>query len=126
MNMRTFVLITGLLEIIAGVAFFLIPQLLPGGENADTLAIMWNRMFGVAALALGYYALLVWKNFGVGPATGFSKVFMVFHVGTAAALYYGYSGGYEIFIAGVALHAVLAMITLYYSIQLKNQKNLSS
>jgi len=120
MGFRAFVLITAILEISAGVLFFLVPQLLPGAEDASPLALMWNRMFGAAALSLGYYAMMVWRNFAEGPATGFTKVFLVFHVGTAAALYFGYSAGYDIFIAGVALHAGMAMITLFYSIQMRN------
>lgn len=120
MNLRTFVLITAILELGAGVVFFLVPHLLPQAEPDNALAIMWNRMFGVAAIALAYYAMLVWKNFGVGPATGFTKVFIVFHVGTAAALYYGYSAGYDIFLGGVAFHAIMAMITLFYSIKMRS------
>ncbi len=117
--MRTFVLITAILEISAGIAFFLVPHLLPGAEDAGPLAIMWNRMFGAAALAVGYYALLVWKNFGHGPATGFTKVLLVFHIGTAVALFTGYRAGYDIFLAGVALHAVMAALTGFFAMQLQ-------
>ena len=119
MGLRTFVLITAVLEISAGIAFFLVPHLLPSAQEVGPLAIMWNRVFGVAALALGYYALLVWRNFATGPATGFTKVFIVFHVGTSAALFTGYQAGYDIFVAGVALHLVMAAITIYYSVKLR-------
>jgi len=117
--MKTFVLITALCELIAGALFFVVPHLVPGAENADVLSLTWMRMYGVAAMSIGYYALLAWKNFAFGPARGFTKVFFVFHIGVAVALYFGYHGGYTEFLGGVGFHLLMAILTIFFGSRLK-------
>lgn len=112
--MKNFILITAIIELIAGIALFITPELVPDLKGASIVALTMARMYGAAAIALGYYALLVWRNFGPGPATGFLKTFTAFHVGVAVASFFGYSQGLTTFIGVVVLHGLLAIITIYF------------
>jgi len=117
--MKNFILLTAACEILAGVLFFVAPTMVPGAEDAGVLAITWMRMYGVAAISIGYYALLVWRNYAPGPAMGFVKVFTMFHLGVAVALFFGYKGGYDIFIGGVGFHLLMALGTIFFGTRLR-------
>ncbi len=116
MNLKTFVLITAIIELLAGVGLFLAPQLMPPMADQGPMAFTLARMYGAAAIAIGYYALMVWRHYNPGPIQGFLKTFLVFHVGVTAAALYGYNQGVAEFLPVVALHAIMAGLTIYYTI----------
>ncbi len=119
MNLKVFVLITAIIELLAGVGMFLVPDMIPMMEGEGPMALTLARMYGAAALAVGYYALMVWKSFAVGPAKGFCKTFIVFHLGVAVAAYFGYSQGLADFLPVMALHAILGFLSIFYFVSNK-------
>lgn len=110
--MKWFVLINAILEIVAGLVFMFMPGLIPGFESADEQTHVVCRMYGAAALALGWYALLVFLHFAEGPFRGFLKTFTVFHLGVALANFQGYRAGLEDSVGALGLHGVLGVICL--------------
>lgn len=122
MTAKSFVLVTAIIEIGAGALLFIIPSLIPEMEGESAVAFTLARMYGAAALAVGYYALMVWKNYAPGPVQGFLKTFLVFHVGVAAASFGGYNSGVQNFILVASLHLGLALMTIFYIVQVRNQK----
>ena len=112
--MKHFVLITAVIELVAGMALFLSPEIVPELKGEGAVGLTLARMYGAAALAIGYYALMVWRNFNPGPVHGFLKTFIVFHVGVAVASFFGYVQGLETFIGVVILHGLLALVTVYF------------
>lgn len=122
MTPKTFILVTAIIELLAGAALFIMPTVVPEMAGDSPMAFTFSRMYGAAALTLGYYAIMVWKNYGAGPVQGFLKTFIVFHVGVAVAAYTGYNAGLESFIGVCTLHLVMALLTLFYFVQGKNEK----
>lgn len=122
MTLKSFVLITAIIEIGAGALLFIMPSMVPEMHGESAMAFTLARMYGAAALAVGYYALMVWKNFSSGPARGFLKTYLVFHIGVAVAAFGGYSSGINNFILVSSLHIGLALLTIFYIVQMRNQK----
>lgn len=112
--MKAFILITGLIEFLAGAVLFLAPQLIPLFSDADPLTLCVVRIYGGAALTLSWYAWLVWRNFATGPAKGFLKTFSVFHLLVGVGSLSGYLDGIETMLGGVVLHGVMWLLTLYF------------
>jgi len=110
--MKWFVLLNAALEIIAGVVFLFFPQLVPGVNPEDANSAVLCRMYGAAALALGWYALLVFLNFREGPFRGFLKTFIVFHLGVALASFHGVQAGLDTFNGPLGLHGLLGLACL--------------
>lgn len=110
--MKWFVLLNAVIEIAAGLVFMFAPGMVPGFEVADAQSHVICRMYGAAALALGFYALLAFLHFGEGPLRGFLKTFSVFHLGVALANFHGYRAGLEDTVGALGLHGVLGIICL--------------
>lgn len=110
--MKWFVLLNAIIEIAAGIVFMFMPGLIPGFDSADTQTHLVCRMYGAAALALGFYALLAFMHFGEGPLRGFLKTFTVFHLGVALANFHGFRAGLEDCAGALGLHGVLGVICL--------------
>lgn len=115
--MKSFILFNAILELVVGLVLFIAPGAVPELQGESAMSFTAIRMYGGAAMSLGLYALMVWKNFGPGPAQGFLKTFLLFHAAVAIAAFYGYSEGINSFIAVSALHAVLALITGYFMLK---------
>ena len=115
--MKTFVLLNAILELVAGMALFLAPSVIPEMQGEGAMAHTVTRMYGGAALALGYYALMVWRNFGSGPVNGFLKTFVAFHIAVAVAAFFGYSQGISSFLGVCILHGVFGLATIYFLIK---------
>jgi len=120
MDLKAFVLCTAIIELLAGAGLFIAPGLLPELSGASALSVTLARMYGAAAVAIGYYAFMVWHHYNSGSIQGFLKTFLVFHIGVTVAAYFGYSQGILIFIGVVVLHAILALLTLFYFIKTKS------
>ncbi|MFK7906910.1 MAG: hypothetical protein AB8B69_17385 [Chitinophagales bacterium] len=115
--MKNFVLFTAGLELLAGLVLFAVPHLVPSLSGATTAGYTMARMYGAAALAVGYFALQVWRNFGSEDLKkAFLNTFIVFHIGVAVAIFIvnGGSGGAEE-LAPCVLHTVMAAITIFYA-----------
>lgn len=113
--MKVFVLITAVIEILAGAAMLFAPHLVPDFANADALSITLSRMYGAAALGLGFFAFQTWQHMR-SPIiqNAFLQTFLVFHIGVAAAAFWGYSnGGFKDPSVSV-LHLLLALVTAYF------------
>jgi len=116
MNLKAFILVTAIIELLAGVSLFLAPNMLPPMAEQGPMALTLARMYGAAAIAIGYYALMVWRNKNMSSTERFLKTFLVFHIGVAISALYGYNQGIMEFLPVVALHAILALMTIYFTI----------
>lgn len=117
--MKWFVLLNAVIEIIAGLVFMFMPGLIPGFESADAQTHVVCRMYGGAALALGFYALMVFLRFAEGPLRGFLKTFTVFHLGVALANLHGVQAGLDDSIGALGLHGLLGIICLFLMVTRK-------
>lgn len=116
--MKNFVLFTAVLEILAGITLFCACQFLPTMAEATAVGYTMSRMYGAAALAVGYFALQVWQNFESHDLKkAFLNTFVVFHIGVATAILIGYNGGGVSEFAPGVLHTVMALITIYYFVK---------
>lgn len=113
--MKVFVLITAVIELLAGVIMFFAPHLIPDFANADTLSITLARMYGGAAIGLGLFALEVWRHMrSQVMQQAFLRSFLIFHFGVSAAAYFGYSNGVFKDPSTCILHLILALVTAYF------------
>lgn len=113
--MKTFVLISAIIELLAGTAMLLTPNLLPDLNHADVMDIGLARMYGAAAIAVGYFCFQVWQHFdSMHLRTAFLKTMTVFHIGVAAATYVAYTSGAMTQPVVAILHSVLAVMTIYF------------
>lgn len=113
--MKLFILINAILEIGAGLLFLTAPTLVPGTEDTSLDGLVFLRMYGAAALAVGITAMMIWRNY---ERTDLHKVFLtlfgIFHVGVTIANAIGYASGEENCLPVILLHGVLAIITIYF------------
>jgi hypothetical protein len=111
--MKTFVLISAIIELLAGAIMLLIPTFLPDLNNADVMDIALARMYGAAAFAVGYFCFQVWENFeNLHLITSFFKTMSVFHIGVAAATFVAYTSGAMAQPVVAILLTILAVITI--------------
>lgn len=113
--MKVFVLITAVIELLAGALMLFAPHLIPDFAKSNAQTITLVRMYGAAALALSFFAFQVWQHMrSQVMQIAFLQTFLIFHIGVAAAGYYGYStGGFKD--PGVSiLHLLLALGTAYF------------
>ncbi|MEZ4888247.1 MAG: hypothetical protein R3E32_26190 [Chitinophagales bacterium] len=113
--MKNFVLLTAILEILAGIILLFVPQIVPTMAESTAMGYTMARMYGAAALAIGYFAVQVWRNFDSHDLKkAFLNTFILFHTGVAVAIFIAYSGGGASEFAPGILHTVLALITIFY------------
>ncbi len=113
--MKVFVLITAVIELLAGLVFFFAPHLIPDFANANPLSTTLAKMYGGAAIGLGLFALQVWRHMrSQVMQQAFLKAFLLFHFGVAAAGYFGYSNGAFKDLSTCILHLILGLVTAYF------------
>ncbi len=118
--MKNFILITAIIELLAGVVLFMMPTLMPELNDPSVNEIVFMRMYGAAALTVGLIALIIWKNAENNLMQSlFVKAFTLFHAGVAIANLKGFLSGSEQCLPPFGLHALLALITLYFWIKKK-------
>ncbi|MFT4758320.1 MAG: hypothetical protein ACI9XO_000114 [Paraglaciecola sp.] len=116
--MRNFILLNAILEITVGILMVLAPELIPGMDASDPMAITLARMYGAAAIAIGFYAYKRWKAMPNPLAIkSFFSVLSIFHIGVANAAFWGYSSGISDFLAISILHLVLFMGSVYFMLK---------
>ena len=113
--MKVFILITAAIEVLAGVVMLLAPKLIPDFANSNTQSLILVRMYGAAAIGLGFFAFQVWQHMrSQVMQNAFLQTFIIFHIGVAVVGYLGYSNG-AFKDPGVGiLHLLLAIITIYF------------
>lgn len=114
MMMRSFILLAGLGEIIVGLLLLFAPGFLPEMASADAAGMTFTRMYGAAALAIGFLAFQVWQHMESTWIKPFFSVFALFHAGVALSCYKGYNMGGEAFLSICILHSVLMLMSLYF------------
>ncbi len=116
--MKVFVLITAVIELLAGMVFFFAPHLIPDFANANPLSTTLAKMYGGAAIGLGLFALQVWRHMRSQVMQQvFLKSFIIFHFGVSAAGYYGYSNEAFQDLSTCILHLMLGLATVYFLFQ---------
>ena len=79
--MKKFILISAIIELLAGAILFIAPQLVPDLAVGSSSHMAMARMYGAAALGLGVFAVQVWRNFDNETMTrAFLTVFLVFNL----------------------------------------------
>ena len=113
--MKVFVLITAVLEFLAGAIMLLAPRLFPDLANADASSTMLARMYGAGAIALGFFAFQVWQHMR-SPIMqkAFLQTFIVFHIGVAVAAFTGYNAGVTSDPGISILHLIMGLVTIYF------------
>ncbi len=113
--MKQFILVNAILEILAGVVLLLMPTIAPGVADTDSVGLTFTRMYGGAALAVGFFAFQTWQNMSNNTLVQvFLKSIAIFHLGVTSAAILGSSAGNEDAIAVAGLHGILALISLYF------------
>jgi len=113
--MKTFILINAILETLAGITFLFMPTLAPGTEDTSADGLIFLRMYGGAALAVGIAAFIMWQNYESADMRKiFVTLFSIFHTGVASANAIGYNSGEESCLPVLILHGVLAIISIYF------------
>ena len=112
--MKVFILINAIIEILAGIVLFLLPEML-ATDSTSADGLIFLRMYGGAALAVGVTALIIWRNYESADMLKiFVILFSIFHTGVAAANAIGYNDGIESCMGPLGLHAILAAICIYF------------
>ena len=116
--MKLFILITAILEVVAGLLMFLAPKKLPGLQEADARSSTLASMYGAAALAIGFFAFQVWQNFeSTALVASFLLTFTVFHAGVMAAAFRGSRNGLKDMTGVAILHGLFLLATLFFYFQ---------
>jgi len=118
--MKIFILITAIIELLAGFIMFLVPRQIPALKNAEPSTLTFASMYGAAAIGLGFYALQAWNYYADAEMVqSFLLTFIVFHAGVMAAAYRGSRSGLKDMTGVAILHGVLMLATLFFYIQLR-------
>lgn len=113
--MKPFVLLSAVIEIIAGIIFLFFPRLIPDFAQASAGHVGLIRMYGAAALALGFFAFQVWQHMrSQVMQNAFLQTYLIFNVGVAVAIYTCYVAGVFSDLGGTILHTVLALVTAFF------------
>jgi len=116
--MKRFILITAVIELLAGAVLFLAPQLVSDLAQEPGSHMAMARMYGAGALGLGVFAYLVWKNADNQTLVKtFLAAFTVFHLCTFIGITSSVIAGVFAIASGLGaamLHLILAIITARY------------
>lgn len=113
--MKNFILLSAIIELLAGVILFVAPQLVPDLAQGSTSHLAMARMYGAAALGLGVFALQVWRNFANETLVkAFLSSFLVFHLSVFIAFIASFLAGVFNHPGAAILHLLLAIFTARY------------
>jgi putative intracellular protease/amidase len=116
--MRKFILISTIIELVAGSIFFLAPQAIPDFNTSVSGHMGMARMYGAAALGLGILGFYTWSNsFDNLLVKVFLTVFLVFNIGAFIGILSSFLGGVFANPGGAVLHLILALFSGYYYIK---------
>jgi len=113
--MKRFILISAVIELLAGGILFFVPQLVPDLAEGPGSHMAMARMFGAAALGLGIFAIQTWRNADQEAIVkSFLSAYLVFNIGAFIAILASFTAGVFASPAAAILHLVLAIFTGYY------------
>lgn len=113
--MKRFILISAVIELLAGVVLFFVPQAVPDLAEGQQSHLAMARMYGAAALGLGLFAFQVWRNVeNEGLVQAFLSSFLVFHLSVFIALFASFLAGVFANPAAAILHFILGGFTAYF------------
>jgi putative intracellular protease/amidase len=113
--MKRFILISALLELLAGGVLFFSPQLVPDLAAGPGSHMAMARMFGAAALGLGVFAFNAWLNADNAILVkAFFSSFLIFNLGAFISIAASFIAGVFASPAAAILHLLLAVVTAYY------------
>lgn len=116
--MKNYILISAILETMAGLIFLLFPQLVPDLSDAPGSHLAMARMYGSAALGLGIFAFGVWRNDENDIlASLFLSTFVVFNLAAFIAFFSSFLAGVFTNPGPAMLHLILGIIAGYYWIR---------
>lgn len=115
--MKLFILITGVLELMVGLAMLINPKIIPSYKKAGGALITTARMYGGAAFSIAIFALLVVSDFENQILTqSFLLIYFVFHTAVAFAVLISFISKQTREINIGFVHSLFAVITLYFLI----------
>ena len=118
--MKIFILITAIIELLAGVIMFLMPRQIPAFKNADARSATLASMYGAAAIGIGFYALQAWNYYADAEMVhSFLLTFIIFHAGVMAAAFRGSRSGLKDMTGVAILHGILMLATLFFYVQMR-------
>jgi hypothetical protein len=113
--MKQFILVNAILEMVVGATLLFLPTFAPGVSDTDAVGVTFVRMYGAAALAIGFLALQIWQNIGnTALVQVLLKSLVAFHVCVGIANILGYNAGYEDALGVAGLHGLLSIGVLYF------------
>ena len=115
--MKKFILITAIIELLAGVIFLLAPQIVPDLSQNSGPVLSLCRMYGAAAIGLGIVAFQVWRHSDNPQLLKiFFSSFVVFHLAVFVAMIGCFLSGVFKNPGSAVLHLILGIVTAYYFI----------
>ena len=116
--MKKFILISAIIELLAGAILFFAPQLIPDLAQGNSSHLAMARMYGAAALGLGIFAFSVWRNSHDDLLINiFLSSFLVFNIGAFIGILSSFLAGVFANPGGAVLHLLLAIFSGYYFIK---------
>jgi len=116
--MKKFILISAIIELLAGSIFFFAPQVIPDLASGTSSHMAMARMYGAAALGLGIFAFHTWRHSENSELVkGFLTSFLVFNFGAFIGILSSFLAGVFANPGGAVLHLVLGLFSAYYFIK---------
>ena len=115
--MKKFILLSTIIELLAGSVFFFAPQLIPDLAQGPGSQMAMARMYGAAALGLGILGYYTWRNsFDSLLVKVFLSAFLIFNIGAFIGILSSFLAGVFANPGGAILHLILAIFSGYYFI----------
>ena len=116
--MKRFILISAIIELLAGGIMFFVPQVVPDLAEGTSSHMAMARMYGAAALGLGVFAFQVWRNFDNDQMVrAFLLAFMIFNLTAFIGIFSSFLAGVFANPGGAFLHFILGIFTIYFFIK---------
>ena len=113
--MKKFILISAIVELLAGIVLFFAPQLVPDLAQGAGSHMAMGRMYGAAALGLGFFAFQVWRNFDNETLVKtFLTSFLIFHLAVFIGILSSFLAGVFANPGAAMLHLILGIFTAYF------------
>ena len=116
--MKKFILISAIIELLAGTIMFFAPQVVPDLADGTGSHMAMARMYGAAALGLGIFAWYTWRNVeNPELVKAFLSAFLVFNIGAFIGILSSFLAGVFANPGGALLHLILGIFTAYYFVK---------
>lgn len=116
--MKNFILISAIIELVAGLILFFVPQIVPDLAAGESSHLAMARMYGAAALGLAIFAFMVWrKRDDDNLVKTFLPVFLVFNLAAFIGILSSFLAGVFANPGGAILHLILGIFSAYYFIK---------